>query len=395
MLDTPTIYAVMVFVTLLIGVLLLLSWHNQRDEPALIWWGNAYIIGACGLAMLALRGHIPNWLSIEIGNALVVGVAAGSWAGARVFDGRKQIMPVLLGGPVLWIILCQVPPIDTSVNLRIIAASALLSFYTLLLAFELLREHEHKLASRFPAGMLVLAHVVILLARIPMTLYAPIPSNDLKLLSPWYATLNFEALLYIIALAFLALTMTRERAELRYKIASRRDPLTGVANRRAFFDDAERLIRSAERRKEPVAAILFDLDHFKDINDSFGHQTGDEVIRMFADTARREIRGGDLLGRFGGEEFVILLAGENTAGAHACANRIRIAFAQAAEQVAGHAVSAHASAGVAASSVHPVNLHALLAAADKALYQSKKNGRNRVECAEVAPAPFFVISGAA
>jgi diguanylate cyclase (GGDEF)-like protein len=170
--------------------------------------------------------------------------------------------------------------------------------------------------------------------------------------------------------------MTKERSELQHKIAALVDPLTGLSNRRAFMLDAEAAVVGRGSRNEPLAVLLADLDHFKKINDAFGHAIGDRVLKLFADVLGRVTGAGDLVGRIGGEEFAILLPGRDEAAAVALAERIRLALAQAAVEVDGRAVGGTVSIGVAASRIG--DLTGLLARADSALYQAKEDGRNRV-----------------
>ncbi len=153
------------------------------------------------------------------------------------------------------------------------------------------------------------------------------------------------------------------------------------------------VLRQAKHR-EPVSVLMFDLDHFKSINDRFGHPFGDEVLRTFASTASSSLRAGDLVGRFGGEEFVAMLPG-NLAEASIAADRVRLAFQAAASVVSGQKVDATVSIGVASGGI---DVPGLIASADVALYRAKANGRNRVEGVEhTLPGlpPSLAPSGAA
>src|SRR4029079_7148191 len=119
------------------------------------------------------------------------------------------------------------------------------------------------------------------------------------------------------------------------KVAALIDPLTGLANRRAFMNDAETMIARCNSRSEPIALLLADLDHFKKINDVFGHPVGDRVLKLFADALNSCVERDDLVGRLGGEEFTILLAGKSEVAAVAVAQRVRSAFAESAAELDG------------------------------------------------------------
>jgi len=199
----------------------------------------------------------------------------------------------------------------------------------------------------------------------------------------WLSVLSFEALLFTISIAFILLAMAKERTELRHRTAAMVDPLTGIANRRSFMQDAAQLAKSHVANPRPTAVLLIDLDHFKSINDRFGHALGDRALELFALTARHSVRSSDLLGRLGGEEFAAILADTSLDKAIAVAERIRTSFAQAALEVDNRPVGGTVSIGVVHCQDAVLDVHELLAQADQALYCAKENGRNRVEMATV------------
>ena len=160
--------------------------------------------------------------------------------------------------------------------------------------------------------------------------------------------------------------------------AARVDSLTGIANRGAFFSRADRILRRAREDGAPVSLIVFDLDHFKMINDTHGHAAGDRVLRAFADTAGEIMRPADLLGRIGGEEFAAILPGAGAEAAYVIADWIRHAFEVAPKIIDGALVHATVSAGIAMTQPKGT-LEAFLEAADRALHRAKAFGRNRVE----------------
>ena len=154
------------------------------------------------------------------------------------------------------------------------------------------------------------------------------------------------------------------------------DALTGLANARAAAQDLERMVAFALRSGTPLGAIMLDVDHFKRINDTFGHQVGDETLAALGDVLRHSTRAGDFVARYGGEEFVILLQDTDTAAGVEVAEKLREAIHQM--HVPGLTGRVTASFGVAAIPEHARNGDALLRAADRALYSAKNSGRNRV-----------------
>jgi diguanylate cyclase (GGDEF)-like protein len=159
---------------------------------------------------------------------------------------------------------------------------------------------------------------------------------------------------------------------------ARTDALTGLANRRAFDEAAQREIRRALRYGTPLALVITDIDHFKAINDAHGHACGDQVLVDFARTLLVSVRDVDLVGRWGGEEFVILMPGTDLDEAVAAAERMRLAVAGVPTRFEGRTCGYTASFGVTALRMDETNLDALLGRADAALYRAKDAGRNRV-----------------
>lgn len=172
-----------------------------------------------------------------------------------------------------------------------------------------------------------------------------------------------------------ALRQQKEAAE----ALARTDVLTGLANRRAFDEVAEFEIQRAVRYGTPLALMMSDLDHFKAINDTHGHHVGDEVLKNFARVLTTSVRGIDLAGRWGGEEFVVLMPGTGLEEALQVAERMRLEVAGAPTRVDGKTCGVTASFGVAELLPDTPTMDSLLGRADAALYRAKKNGRNRVE----------------
>lgn len=164
----------------------------------------------------------------------------------------------------------------------------------------------------------------------------------------------------------------------RLQALTARDWLTGALNRRNLEDAALRMQSNCARLGLGMAMLLIDLDHFKQVNDRFGHQAGDEVLRQFADVVREKIRTGDLFGRYGGEEFCVLLPATTEDEARVLGERIRVAFMEREITYAGKVLSCTASIGVSDSLQLGYDFQALLATADAALYQAKQQGRNRI-----------------
>jgi diguanylate cyclase (GGDEF)-like protein len=163
---------------------------------------------------------------------------------------------------------------------------------------------------------------------------------------------------------------------------ARVDQLTSLLNRRGFYEAGEREVLAANRFHKPLAAIMIDVDHFKNFNDTHGHATGDDVLRWVAQRCTKCVREVDLVGRYGGEEFSILLPETDREGGETAAEWIRAVVADSPCESAGNMLSVTISLGVAALKHGEMSLDELLQTADRALYRAKLGGRNQV-CAGV------------
>jgi diguanylate cyclase (GGDEF)-like protein len=378
LLDIPTLVIVSIFVMAILGLLLLLVWVQDRSIQALAWWGAAYLIAGLSIAMLSGLLPMNQAVSLDIASALLFAACGMSWSGARLFDGKEVRPFAMFAGALIWLIACLIPEFEASAIGRMIISSLVVSNYTLITAFELWGSRSEKLVTRWPAMIVLALHGLVFPAQIPLTMWQPEGRELAFASSGWIAVLALETLLYVIASAFIVLAMVKERNEKVHKTAATIDPLTGIANRRAVIGDGNRLIRSVARPGRPVAALMFDLDHFKKINDRFGHATGDSALIVFASVAKANLRSTDIVGRLGGEEFAAVLPNMNADEALAAADRVRRAFVEAAKEIDGHPVMGTLSAGIAITTDAATTVDALLARADEALYAAKEGGRNRV-----------------
>jgi diguanylate cyclase (GGDEF)-like protein len=384
-LDLQTLFAVTIFVTVVGGLLLLFTFLQNRNTPALALWGTGYLLGATGGALIGgAAAGLPNAWLVCAANALVCAAYAFMWSGARSFEGRRVIIGLLAAGPVIWLVAFQFESFAQSMTARIGLVSAISATYALLAACELWYARDRDLISRWPTLLLVIGHAGFLFARIPLAPALAASTISGHAQGTGVTVIAFEALFAAFCLPFLRVAMSKERAEFEQRKAALTDSLTGVPNRRAFFDRGSPLLEWAIAECRPAALLLFDLDRFKEINDSAGHQAGDRVLQAFCDLVGASLRPGDLFGRLGGEEFAYLLADTSMAQALQTAERLRRDFA--AINFPNLVVHPTVSVGVAMATEAGRNLSTLLAVADRALYRAKADGRNRV-----APAPLVLV----
>lgn len=383
-LDVNTLFLVTIYVEAILGLLLLFAWVQNTSIHAVAWWGFADLLRAASVVLFGLYGSVTDLISIDLANVLLFTAFALTWTGARVFDHRRPMPVLLFGGAALWVFLSSTPAFADSFSLRVLLSSGIIAAYTWATAYEFWRGRSEPLVSRWPVIFMLFAHGALYLLRTPLGAMLPwSPTENMVFQSVWLTVLSFEALLFTIAIAFILLAMAKERTEYLHKTAALIDPLTGISNRRAFLQDGEAQLRQQAADPRPIAVMLLDLDHFKSINDRFGHAIGDRVLQVFAQLAGSCMRRADLFGRLGGEEFAALLTDATRERALAVAEDIRRSFGAATCEIDGRPVTATVSIGIVISHDAVLDISALLAQADHALYRAKGNGRNRVEIASI------------
>jgi len=202
--------------------------------------------------------------------------------------------------------------------------------------------------------------------------------NDLSQLAAYVS-----GYMLMIVNGFGFLLMSKQRNDAVMQRLATLDDLTGLLNRRAFFSRANDARLLALRMRQPIALLMIDIDHFKQLNDRFGHATGDEALVLFARTTSAILREHDLVGRMGGEEFALAMPGAAVEGALQAAERLRQATMEICLLTCGNSYQMTVSIGVVVIDACE-DLPAALARADRALYAAKRNGRNKVELGEAA-----------
>jgi diguanylate cyclase (GGDEF)-like protein len=384
-LNIDTLFVIAVFVSVVAGFLLLLSWLQNRNVRALAFWASALIIGSIGVALISARGDISDTWSIAVANAILATAYGMIWAGVRNFDGRATPAPLVLAGAVIWLVACNIEAFFTSPQARTALMSAVVVSYSMLSAWELWRGRREWLMFRLPVILLLLVHAAFFVVRIPLAGALPLPTETEEIRTGLWTFTIFEAVFFAFCIPILLGAMARERMVLAYKHASLIDPLTGVGNRRAFFERGEKLLHRSAFDSRPTVLLLLDLDRFKRINDTFGHHVGDQVLVKCCAVATAALRPDDLFARLGGEEFATLLPHTSLDEGLAIAERIRSSFEATTLEAGANTLAATVSVGVAMSIDPSRNLADIIKAADRALYRAKANGRNRVEHASGVP----------
>ena len=385
MLDASTMVLVLALGNLALCALLTFFDHSPARSPAMVLWSLAKQIQGGAWLLLALgdAGVVPAPLAVPAGYVLLfAGVAiegGASWEAARRRNWRTPTM--IVGSlAIVAFLLCYL--ID-ELGLRSVAASLLLGAFYLSGAVALAwRWREASLLQRFLA--LASGALALVVASRGLSVLL-LPGGWGWLTSDLLGQLSSGALyLLMLGNAFGVLLITRERLQGALERLEVVDPLTDAPNRRGFFQLLAPWMALARRPGMPTALVVFDLDGFKRVNDSYGHPAGDIVLRQMVELSRRQLRDSDQLGRVVGVEFAILLPRTNLAEAALVAERIRAAIEATPVKSERAMIKLTASFGVTTIRAED-STTTLFQRADEALQLAKQDGRNRVvQASEVA-----------
>ncbi len=390
-LDIRTVLLLSMVITLVLGLSLVAAWRSGDDALARAQrlWVRGCAMQPLAWVLLGLRGAIPDVFSVLLANLLIV--ASFADFGAALVRLRGERPPWRAVGLLLTAVAVAQAAftwLRPSLQARVVLISAALLLLCLAAVRAVWRlqaaprPRSHWLvALAFGLGVLVLAVRLVVEG----------------LLSPGLATLlqgsPMQSLVFVYGavvpiastIGFLLIGNDHHIAELQRLVAL--DPLTGAFNRRTLERQADALLQQAQRRGQAYSLLLLDADHFKQVNDAFGHDAGDEVLRAVVAVLRQGLRPADLVGRLGGEEFVVVLPDAGTPAALQRAEQLRAAVAALRFEVAGRRVPLTVSIGLATAGAE--SFADLLRRADHAMYAAKHAGRNRVELAPepVAPPP--------
>ena len=372
-------------VTLLTGVLLLLSWKSLSSavRPSLRWWLAGMLLYPLGLLLVSMRDPATNWLSIPLANTLLAMALTCMAIAMRSFYGLPERRARLYGLTALvGLVAVYFADVIPSLQWRIITVSTLLAVLMGSSARAVFRRSGPPGAVPQLTGALFAFATLAMLARAAHEALWPIAEADVMKASPInLICLGVLALLPVLATVGFLL-MSTERSQEELERTAQLDYLTGIFNRRAIEDLAARAISASRRHGFALAIMIVDVDYFKRINDEHGHEAGDQALVETVRRMRDVMRAEDLVGRQGGEEFVVVMPDIDLGSAHAAAERLRRSFADRPMIINSGArpiaVSVTVSVGVAALEPADLLFSHLLRRADRAMYAAKAAGRNKV-----------------
>lgn len=377
MLDAFSVRVGLGVVTVTLLVLFCISFQRTRS-PYAGWWSLALLEFMVGNAAFLLNGTPHQQWANPVGNILVVAGAFSVWAGAKTLRDRKAAPWQLAIGPAVTAVTAVASVLDSPgtnvwsggfVYLAMMTAGIALAAYDLWF-IKSSHSQVHKALS-VAAGLLAGYYLGRWLV---FALEGPSSPTFTTYFGPAPSALISMVLLVTVSFSMTALTSDqlikglKERAD--------RDHLTGLLNRGTFLDMATTELHRLQSAGSGAAIVLADLDHFKAVNDEFGHGAGDKALQAFAEACGASVRSTDLIGRYGGEEFILFLPGATQDRAEDIAAEIsrRMAATPAPEGVAFPTISY----GVTSSIPAGADVKFMIEVADAALYSAKAQGRNRI-----------------
>ncbi|WP_424683797.1 GGDEF domain-containing protein [Frateuria sp. YIM B11624] len=379
-LDLATLSLLGALQALLLAPLLLVATraYTGRARTSLRIWGTVLVLQSLGWLLAALRGQISDWWSIVLANGVLIISYAETARALRLLLGVPQRRAWLAAiGLAAWLGIAWFGIVQPDYRTRVCIGAALVGCYLGMLLWPLRHALRPGGSAAQRVMLLVLAGAAVawflrlheLGTAAQAGLLQATPGNVVNMiygtLEPVFASIGF-------------LLMYNETAQAELRRLARTDPLTGTLNRLALDEEGRRLFG----QDDALAAVMLDADHFKAINDRFGHAVGDRVLASLARGIAALLRPGDVLGRAGGEEFLVLLPRSDLAGAMALAESLRIHVTMMSLELDGQVQPISVSIGVAVRASGDRDVAALVRRADRALYEAKRAGRNRVVAAD-------------
>lgn len=371
MLDVVTLMLSGMIISLLFALAQFLVWSAHRNERSLLWWSSGNLVNAASLACFLCFGAGPSLALVVLANTMALATVALFLAGVRVFNGRHAGVTALVtvcGMSIVLVALFYLL-VDRQLD-RVVIISVVIALICAETAREIHRGDTllTTFARRVATAFFVFCATIFMVRGAAALIAIFVPAISISMIFD----IAFLASFIGVAVGnFCFLFMVFERISLE-------DDLTKLYNRRGLQVRGSALFRRARAKRRPLTALMFDLDQFKAINDTFGHQVGDHVLREFARLLQRSVGRHGLASRCGGDEFCIILPDCEPEQAWGVAEDIRVMCAATIDTSRMFGAQVTVTIGVATLRPDMKGLDDLLLAADSGLYKAKFGGRNRV-----------------
>lgn len=375
----PTLFLVVI----LIGVIMTLAVSaaaTDQNNDGLRPVAQGLALTTAGYILFSQRGEVSDVLTVFLANVLLAASLSTYTVGLYQFQ-KRQLPKMAVWLPVLLIGLVTISLINYPV-VRATLGSLILSAQVTFLLLALLSKRKETVGlGQYYLIVSFSLFLAIFVARWLAPIFGFADSLSINATGTLQSLSLLTPVVCITLIAMGFIVMGKERSDERNLRLAMQDELTGLANRRHVLDVLAQQLAAVTRANLPLSLLMLDIDHFKQINDSYGHPAGDQVLRQVASCLRSRLRAQDVAGRVGGEEFLVVLPQTSLEGALGLAEALRASIEQLPIDTAdGQRILVTISVGVSTLEVVPEPVGAsLIAAADAALYRAKHNGRNRVE----------------
>ena len=373
-LDTATLRIAFAAMALILALLFYFSTYRSTRSPYSAWWCAALLLFLLGATFFLMNGTPQQVWANPVGNVMLVSGAACVWAGARSLRNLKPSPWLSAALPLLAGVAAAVD--NPGSNVWAGGAVFLGSMAALigLASHELWRLEPGYSRVRIPMAIAAGGVAVFYFCRLLAFL---INGQDGAVFVTFFgsAVTTMVTMVLLVVVSFSMAGLSTEQQTRALRTVATQDGLTGLLNRGAFLEAAAEELARSKAADGGGSLILADLDHFKAVNDTFGHAAGDLALQAFAEACSAAVRSTDLAGRYGGEEFILLLPGAGPKSAEIIAGEIsrRLAGQHIPELLRMPTVSY----GISTYNAKTADLDEVIAAADVALYEAKSQGRNR------------------
>ena len=371
---------VMIVITNLVMTVAVIEIARGSAVPGMRMIAVGMALNTATYLSFTLYGKLPPLASVMLGNTMGSSVIACVQLALVQLRGQRVAPPWLIVPPLAQVVI-SIALID-SIGQRLVVANAVFTIQQAMLLWTLVRPGP---AGEGRGRRIMIATVAMLLVVFALRALSVAlgwqPAQPINAASPLNMLTFIASYLGVVMLTFGFVLAAMESAAEQQRRLAMEDVLTGLPNRRAMMETLNHRCAEARRQSQPLTVLAIDIDHFKTVNDRYGHPGGDDVLRDFAAVIRQRLRAQDVAGRVGGEEFLVILPDTTPEGGMALAEALRATVAATPLRADGETVSVTISIGVhgapaEATGIDPTDL---IRRADSALYRAKQGGRDRVE----------------
>ena len=384
--DMRTIYFITMLINLVLATLMLVYWRTQKTYAGFSYMVLSTSLIALTFLLLTIRGRIPDYISI-LGANLMVGLAMlFRLEGFRRFVGVEQFQyGDLIPVAVMLLTASYFTFVQNSEMIRAIILSVVVIYFIIKMLYTLLTSTNQ--AEKPLISVIVVIHTIYVLVMSGRALAWLFIGPEMHLFAPTTSNVGFfiYSLMNNVALTIVYIMMNGQRltnhltvAQQALELLATKDSLTDLYNHRTLRELGQSELLRSRRMNHELALLMFDIDRFKHVNDTYGHAAGDKVLNLLGNQALRTCRSIDIVARMGGDEFVMLLPETSAENAVIVAGRLQRIVAQEACEWDGQQIKITLSIGLTALTPDDREFESLLRRADDALYEAKRTGRDRL-----------------